>query len=272
MGFIKLDDEASVKMKEKNKSAQQKQEGVEKLSWGQIIERILKYFFGSLAAPITLIIQSFLEKGKELKRDRLEFKYEDIKEQIQPGECHRFEFAYQAGRWFGYRPKPDTHLFSCKVNFTELHSNPSSNTDAANTTSNLQDNILQESTSIEISIFPSLSGMIFGTLIGSFLGTLTRNDFSFSGSDFWNNMKILSISLILGFIAGIILMRRKDVQSFITIEDLWGGILIGFIVAYSGRDIFERFLNITPDANQMLSNMTQTLPNMNQTLSDVSNT
>lgn len=180
-------------------------------------------FFGAFAgifAPITLLITTLLERRKELRRDRLEFKYEDIDEQIQPNECHRFEFAYQAGRWFGYRPKPDTHIISCKVDFTDLddnHSNMPSVEDKKNTR--------QESTDIEISIFPSLSGMIFGTLIGSLLGTFSSSTYNmFDLSNIWHNFSIIIVNLILGFIAGIVLMRRKDVQSFITIEDLWGGI------------------------------------------------
>jgi hypothetical protein len=64
------------------------------------------------------------------------------------------------------------------------------------------------------------------------------------------------VNLILGFITGIVLMRRKDVQSFITIEDLWGGILVGFIVAYAGKQFFEEFLNIPSILNQTGQNQT----------------
>jgi hypothetical protein len=217
---------------------------------------------------------TFLERRKEMRRDRLEFKYEDIDEQVESGGFHRFEFAYQAEKWFGYRPKPDTHVFSCKVNFLEIPKKSGLQSDSVDSQSSSQKNILQESTSIEVSIFPSLSGMIFGTLIGSTLGTFTRNDFSFSDpftepARFWQNMQILFVSLIFGFIAGIVLMRRKDVQSFITIEDLWGGILIGFIVAYSGRDVFERLLNVSPTTNEILPNMNETLSSMNNTLSSI---
>jgi hypothetical protein len=30
-------------------------------------------------------------------------------------------------------------------------------------------------------------------------------------------------------------MRKKDVQPFLTIEDFWGGILLGFLVGTNGQ-------------------------------------
>jgi hypothetical protein len=64
--------------------------------------------------------------------------------------------------------------------------------------------------------------MVFGTLAGSFLGTIANsrsNQFNIFNPD-WAGF--LLVNLILAFIAGVILTRRKDVQSFITIEDFWG--------------------------------------------------
>ncbi|MFL6401359.1 MAG: hypothetical protein ACJ72J_17510 [Nitrososphaeraceae archaeon] len=74
----------------------------------------------------------------------------------------------------------------------------------------------------------------------------------FDLSNIWHNFSIIIVNLILGFIAGIVLMRRKDVQSFITIEDLWGGILIGFIVAYTGRQFLEGLLNLSSIGPQQI--------------------
>jgi hypothetical protein len=201
---------------------------------------------------------SILERRNELNPDRLKFIYSGVNKRVQPGESMRFEFAYQAGRWFGYRPKPDTHTFSCKVDFVEV-----SDSDCKSNTSISTNNLtLQQSASIDISIFPSLTGMILGTLLGSFLGTLVRADFNlFDPHKLWINLQFLFVNMIFGFIAGIILMRRKDVQSFITIEDLWGGILIGFIVGYSGRTIVERLINL----NSIIGNATGSNSTINST-------
>lgn len=40
----------------------------------------------------------------------------------------------------------------------------------------------------------------------------------------------------------VLLARKKDVQSLITIEDLWGGIALGFLVSYSGHSYFEQLV------------------------------
>jgi hypothetical protein len=121
-------------------------------------------------------------------------------------------------------------------------------------------NTIQESTDIGISIFPSLSGMIFGTLIGSLLVTFTTSTYNmFDLKNIADNFSIIIVNLILGFIAGIVLMRREDVQSFITIEDFWGGILIGFIVAYTGKQFLEGLLNLSSIGSETGQNQTHFL-------------
>ena len=54
----------------------------------------------------------------------------------------------------------------------------------------------------------------------------------------------LLANLIIAFVIAIILMRKKDVQPFLTIEDFWGGILIGFLVGYTGEDIIRQLPNM----------------------------
>jgi hypothetical protein len=55
----------------------------------------------------------------------------------------------------------------------------------------------------------------------------------------------LFANLILGFVIGITLMRKKDVQPFLTVEDFWGRILLGFLVGYTGQQLFEQISNIS---------------------------
>lgn len=58
--------------------------------------------------------------------------------------------------------------------------------------------------------------MLTGTLIGSILGNLAKHGFRLQNLDLYS----LVTSMIFGFITGIILMRKKYVQQFITIEDI----------------------------------------------------
>jgi hypothetical protein len=192
--------------------------------------------------------------GDELNPDRLEFNYplkwDQVKSDITPigirhtvdlpkkkdliipkDHHHRFEFAYRAGHWYGYRPKPDTHIISCTVNYTQqITENPQ----------NSSEKVLQAHADMEIAIYPSLTGMLFGSILGSFFGTIAQ----LKWSDPNTIISQIVLNLILGFIAAVILMRRKNVDSFITIEDFWGGIVIGFVVGYSGFLAFQKLAGL----------------------------
>jgi hypothetical protein len=104
---------------------------------------------------------------------------------------------------------------------------------------------------IDVSIFPSLGSMLWGTIVGSLLGTFVKE--LFSQSDIMNNFQTIGIlgtvapifpalftNMILGFIVGVVLMRKKDVQPFLTIEDFWGGILVGFLTSYTSAQLLEQ--------------------------------
>lgn len=138
---------------------------------------------------------------------------------VQPNGFSNYEFFLRAGNVFGFTPRPDTYKIICTIDYEK-------------------DNLkYQTKKDIEISIFPSLMGMLVGTIIGSILGTFVSANF-----DFEKIFPEILTNMTLGFIAGITLMRKKDVQPFVTIEDLWGGILIGFVIGYLGEQAFR---NIT---------------------------
>lgn len=95
--------------------------------------------------------------------------------------------------------------------------------------------------------------MLTGTLVGSALETVVRNDEDlptliqiptlFTQAEFSTLiMTIFVVPLIFGLVAGLNLMRRKDVQPFLTIEDFWGGIVVGFVAGYGGSDILSGLL------------------------------
>jgi hypothetical protein len=166
----------------------------------------------------------------------------------------RVEYAVKAGYQLWWKPRADTYTISSIIQFREKtqggfdekkeeHASFAvrkgwSDKDASNT----EPTDSYFPVNIEISIFPSIAGVLIGTLIGSVLGTLARSKLEDFGTTFFYS---LLIGMIFGFMAGVILMRKKDVQQFITIEDIWGGLLVGFIVGYYGRDVFERLLNAT---------------------------
>jgi hypothetical protein len=149
---------------------------------------------------------------------------------IQPKNTYREDFNLRAGWSGGLRPRPDTYIISGEVEYK------------------LEDKMYYKQINIEVSIFPSLGSMLIGTLIGSLLGTVV-NAIMPHIREASNPIPGLDLiipqvfaNLILGFIVGITLMRKKDVQPFLTVEDFWGGILLGFLVGFSGAQFIKSFL------------------------------
>jgi hypothetical protein len=175
----------------------------------------------------------------------------DVK--IQPRGSYREDFGFKAGWSGGLRPRPHTYTNSGTVTYE------------------FEDKTCYKSKDIEVSIFPYMGTMLVGTLVGSVLGTTVR---VFTGSslprlpNFFSTgpvsetpnfatslATLLFINLILGLLIGIILMRKKDVQPFLTVEDFWGGILLGFLVGYMGIQFLFQFGNIS---SSVPSNVTST--------------
>jgi hypothetical protein len=153
---------------------------------------------------------------------------------VASNDTYRENFIIQIGSRLGLRPRPDTYTISVEVLYTSG--------DMTTTTT------YRKQLSIELSIFPTIGGMLGGTLLGSFLGTMTNNLQSINSIGL-QLVPILLTNLALGFIVGVILMRKKDVQPFVTVEDFWGGILLGFLVGFGGQQLFEQFTGIRLGGN-----------------------
>jgi hypothetical protein len=55
----------------------------------------------------------------------------------------------------------------------------------------------------------------------------------------------LILTPLLSAMAVVFLARKSDTQSMVSIEDFWGGLVIGFLVGYSGTSAFERLTNMS---------------------------
>lgn len=87
----------------------------------------------------------------------------------------------------------------------------------------------------------SLGTIIIGAIIGGIGGWLANRGEqlkNFAIAD-WIG---LGVSLVLAAMAVVLFARKKDVQPLIAIEDFWGGIAIGFLVAYSGPQLLKNLL------------------------------
>lgn len=173
---------------------------------------------------------------------------------IQPKGDYREDFGFKAGWAGGLRPRPDTYGISGEVVYE------------------FENKTYYKSRNIVVSLFPSMGTMLVGTLVGSVLGTFVRvltgapipslpgfiSEIQKAGEPpnvGSSIVTLLFVNLILGLLIGIILMRKKDVQPFLTVEDFWGGILLGFLVGLFGLQFLFQFGNIP---STVPSNITST--------------
>lgn len=93
----------------------------------------------------------------------------------------------------------------------------------------------------DLDIRASLGSTIIGSIIGGFLGSLTRSPDIAA----WLTAPVLFpaiISSILAIITVVAFARKSDAQPLIAIEDFLGGLLLGFVVGYTGNALFEQVI------------------------------
>jgi hypothetical protein len=106
--------------------------------------------------------------------------------------------------------------------------------------------LLTNTVAYEISIRPSIYSLIGGAMIGGVTGAMARLLKASAGLHFdtlsWpvigTSGFAVVLAAILSAIAIIFVARKSDAQSFISVEDFWGGLLTGFFVGYTGTEFF----------------------------------
>lgn len=94
----------------------------------------------------------------------------------------------------------------------------------------------------EFDIRPPLLSMIIGSVVGSLLGTLAKVFNSTQVLEWQPLIVSLGASVVMSLIATIALSRKTGTQGFITVEDFFGGFVIGALIGYGGSTYFERAL------------------------------
>jgi hypothetical protein len=160
---------------------------------------------------------------------------------IQPESTRRETFQVEIGRRFPrIKPRPEACYLSCKVGYT------------------MDYKYYQDKVNIELLVHSALISIIAGALSGSFLGTLIVTKYDCIESYLAALGLKLVVNFTLAFLTVIIFQRKKGVQSFLTIEDFWGGILVGFIVGYSGVQFFNSIIGNTGQTNESSNNTNTT--------------
>lgn len=162
----------------------------------------------SLASPQLVSLESSLEPGTPL----------------QPGNTVVYSLALTTRKTILFRPIQYTLQYSVNFSFEGF-------------TGSQQTNMATQQMTIRAPIISVMSGSVFGGLAGSFVNTLIQdpNMIAFS-KEF---MILLLIAVILSAMGVVFLARKSETQALVTVEDFWGGIVIGFLVGYTGVSFFE---------------------------------
>jgi hypothetical protein len=91
----------------------------------------------------------------------------------------------------------------------------------------------------DLDIRASLGSTILGSAIGGFVGSLARSQDLSS----WFTAPMLFpalVSAILSIITVVAFARKSDAQPLVAVEDFLGGLLLGFVVGYTGNALFQQ--------------------------------
>ncbi|MFD3930009.1 hypothetical protein [Streptomyces sp. NPDC058614] len=111
--------------------------------------------------------------------------------------------------------------------------------------------IFSNTTSFTTPVKAALWNVMLGSVIGGTIGSVGRSlrDAQTLGSlldpiNLGPAIGALILAIILSGAAIIFSARKSDAQSFVTVEDFWGGLLIGFLIGYSGTAAFSEITRV----------------------------
>ncbi|MFD3427432.1 hypothetical protein [Nocardia fluminea] len=102
-------------------------------------------------------------------------------------------------------------------------------------------------TSLSIDIKTAMWKVMIGGAFGGFTGSMSRilQNGSAGPGGIIHAASVVVLSIILSGTAIIFAARKSDTPSFVTVEDFWGGVLVGFLIGYSGTSAFSEMTGAT---------------------------
>ncbi|RKE22954.1 hypothetical protein [Streptomyces sp. TLI_171] len=110
--------------------------------------------------------------------------------------------------------------------------------------------IFSNTTSCTVPVKSALRNVMLGGVVGGLVGSAARSLQSVRTDGFLSHghpgvaAVSLALSAILSWAAIIFSARKSEAQSFITVEDFWGGLLVGFLIGYSGTAAFTEITGL----------------------------
>ncbi len=155
-------------------------------------------------------------------------------EALQPGSTAVYSLVLTTKQSLFFRPVQYTLQYSINYSFSSGKDNKKTYTNNAS-----------QLVTIRAPILSVMFGAILGGIAGFFATFLQK---SYGGGKLNIDPLEMAISLvvtvILSAMAVVFLVRKSETQSLISVEDFWGGLVIGFLVGYSGTNAFQSLTGI----------------------------
>jgi hypothetical protein len=109
------------------------------------------------------------------------------------------------------------------------------------------DTVFQNTIPYELLLRSSVFSILYGSVLGGIFGSIARL-FQITPKGVWptlgwsdlaSDLISVLLAMILSSAAIVFVARKSDAQSFVSVEDFWGGVLTGFLVGYTGTSFFE---------------------------------
>lgn len=146
---------------------------------------------------------------------------------LQPGDAVVRQFVLRTRSRLLFRPL--THLFQIQVNYS---------VDGVDHTGTIP---------YQLNIQAALGSIAAGSVTGAALGTLVRSlaqpAASLTSAHLLGILPALAVSVMASIAVVVAFARKSSAQPLVSIEDFWGGLVIGFTVGYFG---FQTFFRLFP--------------------------
>ncbi len=112
-------------------------------------------------------------------------------------------------------------------------------------------NTISTTVTIRTSLWSVMAGSLAGGLLGGSAHLLQQIGSSTSAQlTVGTGTGSLIVAAILSVAATIFAARKSETQSFVSVEDFWGGALIGFLIGFSGATAFQDITGFTSGSTQ----------------------
>ena len=148
---------------------------------------------------------------------------------LQPGDTVVRRFVLRTRNWLFFTPL--YHNFIIKISYS----------------SDEQDHFA--TIAYQANLRATMAAVALGAIVGAVMGSTVKNlnalqGFGSTSAMFYTYLvsTIASVAVVIAF------ARKATAQSFVSIEDFWGGSLIGFSVRFFGFDAFLHLFQPNPPA------------------------